>query len=201
MKYYFPEFKPVKKEIRIIGVDDSPFEKGQEGKILIVGTIHRGSLDMEGIVSSYITIDGTDATQRIAEMINRSRHKSQLQIIMLDGIAVGGFNVVDIKELTERTKLPVIVIMRKKPDIAKVKTALEHVHLHKSKFRLIEQAGTIREVALKEGTLYFQRKGISVEKAREVITMSVRRGVMPEPIRCSHIIASGIILGESRGRP
>ena len=199
MKYYYPEFKPVKKEIRIIGIDDSPFTRSQKDPLLVIGTVHRGSQDIEGILTTKITIDGEDSTDQIIQMINRSRHKEQLQAIMLDGIAVGGFNVIDIKELSDRTRLPVLVIMRRKPNMHKVVQALSHVPNFRKRLRLMENAGTIRELKLESGSLFFQRKGISVEKAREIILVSIRRGHMPEPIRCSHLIAAGIALGESKG--
>ena len=89
----------LKKEIRVIGIDDSPFDKFKKGKVLVVGTVFRGGLYLDGILSTKVIIDGNDATTKIIEMINKCKFKPQLQCIFLDGIAVGGFNVIDIKEL------------------------------------------------------------------------------------------------------
>ena len=38
------------------------------------------------------------------------------------------------------------------------------------------------------------------EEARQIIKIAATRGLMPEPIRLAHLIASGIVEGESRGR-
>jgi uncharacterized protein len=199
-KNYFDDRRKVKDEIRIIGIDDSPFSSRKKEEILILGTIHRGGGYMEGIVSSYVLVDGIDATSKMIRMVNKTKHKAQLQAIMLDGIAVGGFNVVDIQELSERTHLPVIVIMRHKPNIKNIKKALENVKDGESRYNLMKKAGQIFECSLTKGKIYYQCYGVSEKKAQEIIKISIKSGNMPEPIRTAHIIASGIIEGESRGR-
>lgn len=190
----------MKKEIRIIGIDDSPFDRFKKGEVLLIGSVHRGSGALEGIVSIRADVDGVNSTDRIVEMINKSRHKAQLQCIMLDGIAVGGFNVIDIREVADRTRLPVIVIIRNKPNIKRVRNAIKNVPNYKDKLKLIEKAGKIREAKVGDGKIYFQCKGITVAKAKEIIQTAVARGHMPEPIRTAHIIAAGIVEGESKGR-
>ena len=44
---------------------------------------------------------------------------------MLDGLAFGGFNLIDIQEVYEKTKLPVIVVVRDKPNLEEIKKALQ----------------------------------------------------------------------------
>jgi len=107
----------IKKEMRVIGIDDAPFNKFKKGKVLIVGAVFRGGSFLDGILSTKVDVDGDDATKNIIKMINKSKFKPQLQCIFLDGIAVGGFNVIDVKELNKRTKIPVIVIIRRKPNL------------------------------------------------------------------------------------
>ena len=199
-KVFFDEKRAVKEEIRIIGVDDSPFTFKSNHEVLILGTIHRGGGYLEGVVSSNVMVDGEDATYKIIRMITQTKHKAQLQVIMLDGIAMGGFNVVDITELGNRTYLPVIVITRNKPNLRKVKSALMNVENWEKKYELMKKAGKIHEFKMLSGAIYFQCYGVSPEKSKEIIKVSISRGHMPEPIRTAHIIASGIVDGESRGR-
>ena len=78
----------LKKEIRVIGIDDSPFNKFKKGKVLVVGTVFRGGLFLDGVLSTKVNIDGNDSTKKITEMINKCKFKPQLQCIFLDGIAV-----------------------------------------------------------------------------------------------------------------
>jgi uncharacterized protein len=185
----------LKKEIRVIGIDDSPFKKFKNGKVLVVGTIFRGGFFLDGVLSTQVNIDGNDSTKKIIEMINKCKFKPQLQCIFLDGIAVAGFNVIDIKELNKKTKLPVIVIIRRKPNIENIKKAL--IKLKKrSRIKLIEKAGSVISV---EG-VYMQLAGISIDKAKEIVKIVCTRSLIPEPIRIAHIIASGITYGQSRGK-
>jgi len=185
----------IKKEIRVIGIDDAPFDKFKRGKVLVVGTVFRGGLFLDGVLSTKVNIDGNDATKNIIEMVNKSRFKPQLQCIFLDGIAVGGFNVIDIKELNKKTDIPVIVVIRRKPDIENIKRILARLN-KKNKIKLLEKAGPVISV----GKIYVQLTGLSIEKAKEILKIVCTRSYIPEAIRLAHIIASGITHGESRGK-
>jgi|TARA_B100001964_G_scaffold134024_1_gene148034 hypothetical protein len=185
----------LKKEMRVIGIDDSPFNKFGKGNVLIVGAVFRGGSFLDGVLSTKVSIDGDNSTKKIIEMINKCKFKPQLQCIFLDGIAVAGFNVIDVKELSKKTKLPVIVIIRRKPNIEKIKKTLIKIG-KKNKIRLIDKAGSVVPV----GEIYIQLTGLSVEKAKEILKITCTRSLIPEPIRIAHLIASGITFGESRGK-
>ena len=185
----------MKKEIRIIGIDDSPFDKFRDKKILVVGVIMRGGSWVDGILSTKVTVDGNDSTKKIIEMINNCKFKPQLQCIFLDGIAVAGFNVIDVKELNRKTKLPVVVIIRKRPDIENIKKTLIRIN-KKDKIKLIEKAGNVFQV----DNIFVQLTGIDLEEAKKILKIVCTRSLIPEPIRLAHLIASGVAIGESKGR-
>jgi len=186
----------IKKETRILGIDDSPFNKFKDKKVLVIGTIYRGGGFMDGLISTYVNVDGNDATEKIIEMVKKTKHRPQLQAIMLKGIAVGGFNVIDINELFKKTKLPVIIVMKEKPDFKKIEKALENLRDGKKKMEEIKKAGKIARIR----HLYIQSAGISEGEISDLIKITCTHGKIPEPIRVAHLIASGIVLGESRGR-
>ncbi len=185
----------LKKEIRVIGIDDSPFERFVKKDILVVGAIFRGGLSLEGILSTKIRVDGNNSTKKLIQMINDSRFKSQLRCIFLNGIALGGFNIVDIEYLNKMTGIPVIVVIRRRPDLTRVSRALMKIN-KKPKLNLIEKAGEIIRI----GDIYVQLKGISVRHSKEVLGIVCSNGNIPEPLRIAHMIASGIIKGESKGK-
>lgn len=185
----------LKKEIRVLGIDDSPFKKSQKEKVLVVGSVFRGGLFLDGVLSTNVEIDGDDATEKIIRMVNSSKFKPQFQCILLNGIAVAGFNIIDIKELGEKTKIPVMVIIRKKPNIQLIKDTLARIN-KKEKIALIEKAGYV----IPAGKIYMQLAGIGIEKAKEILKITCTRSLIPEPIRISHLIASGIVDGQSRGK-
>lgn len=188
-------FRGFKEEIRILGIDDCPFEKS-ESSTMLIGAVLRGKYSIDGLLSTNVRIDGLDAAQKIADMVNGSRHKDQLRVIMLNGMAVAGFNVVDIKTVSDKTGLPVIAITRNKPDRPKFLDALRRLPNAKTRISIIGRSGDIHRY----GKIYFQASGITSEEAMKVISLSIYRGNIPEPLRVAHLIASGVKLGESHGR-
>ncbi|NYT04194.1 MAG: DUF99 family protein, partial [Candidatus Methanofastidiosa archaeon] len=105
----------IKKEIRILGIDDSNFTR-EDRDVLVVGALLRGGYWIDGVLSTHVQRDGLDATEKIVNMILKARYKD-LRAIMLKGVTIAGFNLIDIEKLNLDTGLPVVVVMRKMPDL------------------------------------------------------------------------------------
>ena len=187
----------IKPEIRILAIDDSALVSE---RIMIVGVVFRGGEWMDGVLKSEITQDGTDATDVIVKMLTATRHYPQIRVIMLDGVTYGGFNVVDIKELHERTRLPAIVVMRAEPDMARIGRALQNLPDFDSRWHAIQNAGKIHEIDVHGNLLYIQCAGIEITDAAKILRLGTTHSHIPEPLRVAHLIATGIVCGESRGR-
>ena len=187
----------LKPEVRVIAWDDCAFSFRQK-RVLIVGPVFRGGSFLDGLLSTRVDKDGDDATERIANAILTSRHYDQLSYIMLDGITLAGFNVVDIRELSRRTKLPVVAVQRKKPNMKEFLVALKKLADHKKKMEGMKAAGKFFRFGLGENNILCQREGISNEECRDLLRITCIRSNIPEPLRVAHLIASGLS-GESRG--
>jgi endonuclease V-like protein UPF0215 family len=192
------KFRIIKQEIRILGIDDSPFPSHTTEEVMLVGTIFRAGNWLDGVLSTYIRGDGTDATEKIVSMVQNSRNLGQLGVIMLDGITFGGFNLVNISEIFEATKVPVIVVMRKIPNFEGIKKALKNFQNWENRWQNVVEAGKVYKVDNPE-PIYIQINGIGIEDAVEIVKLSTTRSAIPEPLRVAHIIAAGIIKGESKG--
>lgn len=192
------KFRSIKQEIRILGVDDSPFPTHTKEDVMIVGTVFRAGNWLDGVLSTFIQGDGTDATRKISEMVLNSRNIGQLGVIMLDGITFGGFNVVNIRELYEETGIPVIVIMRRFPNFEGIKKALKRFPDWNGRWSNIVEAGEVHRLE-GDDSIHIQIHGIEIEDAMEIVKLSTTRSAIPEPLRVAHIIAAGIVTGESRG--
>jgi len=185
----------MKSEIRILGIDDGPFDKFKDKKILVVGVVLRGNSSLVGILSTKVDVDGWNSTSKLIKMINKCKFKLQLRCIMLDGIAFGGFNVIDIDALYRKIKIPVMVVIRRKPNFRKIEKTLKKIGM-KEKFNLMKKAGKVRKI----GKIYVQLKGIDVKKAEGILGIACKNSYLPEAVRMAHIIAAGIVKGESKGR-
>lgn len=179
---------------RVLGIDDAPFERDKTKSVLTIGVLYRGYEFLEGLITAKVRQDGWDSTKKLIESI-KGRFLNQIQAVFLNGISLAGFNIVDIEKLSKEIGKPVIVIMRKKPDFNSIKIALEKLPNPKKRWKLIEKAGEIYS----NGKIFFQIAGIEKEKAEKIIKATTIRGNIPEALRVAHIIASGLIKGQSRG--
>ncbi|MBN2487446.1 MAG: DUF99 family protein [Methanosarcinaceae archaeon] len=189
----------IKQEIRVLGIDDSALISDT---IMIVGAFFRGGDWLDGVMRSEITRDGMDGTDVIIKMVKASKHYGQIRVIMLDGITYGGFNPIDIVRLNDETGIPVIVVMRACPDLEKIEAAVKHLSQPEERLRIIYRAGRIVRVVTKDDSnpVYIQWTGIDKDDARKIVKLTATRSNVPEPIRVAHLIATGIICGESRGK-
>ena len=198
------KFWEIKEEIRVLGIDDGPFEFGEGNRALLVGTVFRGGSWLDGVLTSSISVDGNDATAEIIKMVLKSRHGEQVRVVMTDGLTVGGFNVIDAMEVFRTSGLPVISVTRDKPDLDSIRRALQKFDDSRDRWGRIESAGPPKRHLFRNprgrGSIYFQGFGIRDEDAHQILEVTSTRSLMPEPVRVAHIIASGVARGESYGR-
>ena len=187
-------FRSIKPEIRVLGIDDGGFVPRTKGTVDVVGVVYRGGYWFEGVMRAEITIDGLDATEKIAAMIESSPYYRELRIVVLDGVTFAGFNVVDISKLSRRVELPVISVARKKPELEEIRSALKNLPEFEIRWRAMENAGKIFEVETRKGEnpVYMHIAGILREDAEKIMKKTSTRSLIPEALRVAHIIASGL---------
>lgn len=188
------KFREIKREIRILGVDDGGFIHKKGNRAEVIGVVFRGGHWMDGIMLTDVEVDGIDATNRIAEMIVNSPHMEQVRVIITDGLTFAGFNIIDIASLFERIGIPVIAVADKKPDVDEVKKALKNLSDWEKRWNSILNAGEMITVNTQRdlNPIYIQIAGISKKDAEKIIVKSATRSRIPEPLRVAHLVASGI---------
>jgi len=181
----------------VIGFDDGPFDKFRRGgrNVLLVGAVCARTR-VDGVVSGHVRRDGRNATARMVELVRGSQFDRHVRAVLLSGIAVAGFNVVDIHALAAGLERPVIVVARRPPRYAKIRLALEHVHGGDRRWSLIQAAGPMEAVR----GVYVQRVGITLAETAALLEATTLHGKLPEPLRVAHLIAGGVVSGKSRGR-
>jgi uncharacterized protein len=180
----------------VIGFDDAPFPRDHRGDVLLVGVVcSRTRLD--GIVSGKIRKDGANSTGRMIELVRGSQFKDHVRAVLLQGIAVAGFNVVDVARLHEELDVPVLVVARRPADLPAMRRSLfSRVAGAKRKWDLIQRAGELEPI----GPVYCQRAGLTKNEASELLRATTLHGHLPEALRMAHLIAGGVTTGKSRGR-
>ena len=182
----------------MLGIDDSPFSFS-DSKVTIIGVVMRLPNYVEGVMHSRLSMDGEDGNDVLAEMISSSRYREQVRLVMLDGVAMGGFNVIDIEVLNEETGLPIASVTRDRPDLKKMEEALrQHFKDWERLLQIITRA-QLFQVQTGHKPLHVALAGIDKSEAADLIRSSIVRGALPEPIRIAHLIARAIEKGESKG--
>jgi endonuclease V-like protein UPF0215 family len=179
----------------VAGFDDGPFDRASRGDVILAGAIcARTRLD--GVLLGRVRKDGVNATSRIAALIRDSPFDRHAQAVLLNGITVGGFNVIDIAALADQLARPVLVVTRRPPRLALIRRALQVVPGGARKWALIERAGPMEPL----GGVYVQRAGLSSAEARALLDATTAQGKLPEPLRLAHLIAGALVSGVSHGR-
>lgn len=188
------KIREVKPEIRILGIDDGVFKPHSKQMVDVVGVVFRGGYWLDGFMHTKVQADGTDATEKLVKMITRSPHYLQLRVVMLNGVTLAGFNIVDIKELHEKVRLPIIAVTRDKPNFEDIKKALQNLPETEKRWKSIEKAGRMVRVRTREGEepIYVHIAGIAKETAKRILRSTSTRSNIPEALRVAHIIASGL---------
>ncbi len=188
---------PLRRFTNVVAFDDGPFAHDEAGCVPVVGTVY-ADIRLDGVLVGEIEKDGSDAAAVLARMVLPSRFDAHIRLVMLQGIAMGGFNVVDVFELQRRLARPVLVVARRKPDLNAIRAALlKHVPAGAAKWRIIERLGEMEPA----GPVFMQRVGIEREAALETVRHFAVHGHLPEPLRSAHLIAGALVNGQSRGRP
>lgn len=186
----------VKPEIRVLGVDDGRFVFHSRSHALVVGAVFRGGNWLEGVMSTCVEVDGLDATAKIISMIKASPHFRQVRVIMLNGITMGGFNVIDVKRLALATGKPVIAVTTKKPRLDQMHSALKNLPHYEERWKTVLNAGEVFAVVTRgeKHQVYAEIAGVTKDVAIKILRLTATRSKVPEPLRVAHLIASGISL-------
>ena len=183
----------LKEGIRILAIDDSPFSK-KDKEALAVGVLGRKGV-IEGVISFCVKVDGSDSTKRIISKVKGSRFCNQIGLIALHGITLAGLNLVDIVELNEKLKIPVVEMTRKTPSRKRLWNAMRTAGL-KDLARRKKVLDRIEDNTqpMRSSGFHVQYLKIGRKDLKKHLDDSISL------LRLAHIIASGIVKGESKGR-
>jgi len=183
------------KQLRVIGFDDAPFSKQDDSQVNVSGIVCSNTR-FEGMVWGEVERDGDDSTECLIDLVTKNKFHTQLHAVLIDGIAFGGFNIIDLPKLSEALSLPCMTVMRKMPNLIAVDNALRNFSDYESRIALIKKAGKVHHYS----PFYFQCAGIDAQNAGLVLERVTDNGNVPEALRIAHLIGSAIKTGVSSNR-
>ena len=185
----------LKKQLRVIGFDDAPFDR-TDGSAVNVSGIVCSDTRFEGMLWGEVSKDGSDATQTLIDMVLASEFYDQIDVVLTDGIALGGFNIIDLPQLAKSLDRPCIAVMRKVPDMAAIDSALQNFEDYSAKKFTMLKAGEIFSV----DHFHFQASGCDKDIAAWVLAQLTDTGHVPEALRLAHLIGAAVKTGQSSHR-
>lgn len=181
--------------IRAIGFDDAPFQRRRGSAVFVAGAVCAGTR-FEGLVWGKVRRDGWNATDELCRLLLHGKFLPQLHLVLLDGIAFGGLNVVDLAALAQRLERPCIAVMRRPPDLEAVERAVRHLPGAERRLAALRRAGEVHVRA----PFVFQAQGIDPAVAADALARLTDKGHVPEALRLAHLIGAAVRTGESSRR-
>ncbi len=177
----------LKKGSRILGIAEK--FKREDRYSLLAGVIMRCDLILDGFCYTYATVGGDDASENIVKMY-RNLNRNDINVIMIGGCIVSWFNIIDVHQLYETLKVPVICISYEESNGIE-KYLKEYFPGNKLKLEKYRKIKAREKIHLKTGCKLFVR--YAGMKYNDVITLLNRItifGSIPEPIRIAKHLAN-----------
>lgn len=150
----------------------------------------------EGLVWGGLRRDGWNATRALIGLLRGGKFLPQTQLVLLDGIAFGGLNVVDLERLAEELDRPCVALMRRPPDLAAMELAVRKLSRPERRLDLLRRAGPVHH----SPPFYFQVRGADANPVARLLPRLTDRGNVPEALRLAHLIGAAVRTGESGRR-
>ena len=141
---------------------------------------------VDGFIYGYVTVGGNDSTDIVLSMVQQLG-RNDINCILLGGLIISLFNIINGKFINEMTELPVIGISYKKSMGLKdsIYGYYEDERIH-DYMRLDER----KPLTLWTGkTVFVRHWGINFSDASKLINSLVLQGSKPEPLRIAALAA------------
>lgn len=185
-----------KKGIRVLGIAES-FRRDQE-KSVLAGVVMRSDFIIDGVAFDKITVGGMDATEGVLHVFE-SLQRADINVMMLNGCVISWFNIIDIKEVYERLRIPLICVTYEESEGLEEHIA-RHFEASERDFRIeaYKRLGNRVPVRLHDNfDVLIRSLGMEKSEAATVLKKFTTHGRVPEPLRVAKIAARAAFRGFS----
>jgi endonuclease V-like protein UPF0215 family len=176
-----------KKGLRGLAIAES-FKQGNKTSRL-AGVIIRRDFIIDGFVFGNCTIEGDDATDAILGMYARLG-RDDINFIMISGLIIAMYNIIDIKKINQVTKIPVIAVTYLESE--GLEDAIKHHFPDDYETKIIQynKLGARTPITLHTGhKLYLRTEGCLTSEAQKLVDEFTLQGSNPEPLRLAQLLA------------
>jgi uncharacterized protein len=182
----------------VIGLDDAAFSRRAKRAFIVAISMSLPDL-VEGVELGVVTVDGRDASDAVCRLLRSSPFLRGARAILVDGVVVAGFNLLDLAAISKRLERPVISVTPKRPEYDRIRAALRKYFPREFAARwALVQRPRLFPVAVGGRPLWVAAFGCRRAQARAIVQRSVVNGRWPEPLRLAHLVGHAV---GSRARP
>jgi endonuclease V-like protein UPF0215 family len=176
-----------KKGIRVLGVAESFRET--DSRSILAGVVMRGDLIIDGFSFGRTSVGGDDATKALVALCRRLR-RNDVNLVMVSGAILSLYNILDVDQLSERTRLPVICLTYKETAGIEQSIIRHFPDRRETKLAAYRKLGVRKKFRLSSGyTVYARTAGIGEREALAVVDLFTLQGSIPEPVRVAKLLA------------
>jgi len=180
-----------KKGLRGLAIAES--FKPNSKKSIFSGIVMRRDFVIDDFVFGSATLEGDDATDAILKMYDELQ-RPDISYLLISGLIVSMYNIINIKKLFDSLKIPVIGISYN--DSLGIEDALKH-HFpdsFKSKINSYHKLGEREKITLSTSHDVFVRiEGCELSDVTHLLNDLTLHGSVPEPIRVSQLLAKRLL--------
>lgn len=180
-----------KKGLRGLAIAES-FKQNSE-KSILSGVVMRNDFQIDGFVFGSATLEGDDSTQTILQMYEKLQ-RPDINYLLLSGLIISMYNIVNIKKLFELLQLPIIGITYNESE--GITDSIKH-HFPNSfeeKLSHYQQIGNRKRLKLKTNyDLFVRIEGCNMSEATHLLNTITIQGSMPEPVRVAQLLSKSLL--------
>lgn len=176
-----------KKGLRALGIAES-FRKGEGERAVLAGVVMRGDLQIDGFGLSTITVGGLDGTEGVLEMFEKL-DRTDINVVLLNGCVISMFNLVDIFEVFDKIKIPIICVTYEESE--GLEKYFEEFEDSEARMEIYKKLGERTAVELHTGhEVLVRAAGIEEERdVRALLDRFTLQGAVPEPLKVARLLA------------
>ena len=176
-----------KKGLRGLAIAES-FRQEDERSTL-AGVVMRRDFIIDGFVFGQATIEGDDATEAILQMYKKL-NRDDISFVMISGLIISMYNIVDIKRIWAELKMPVIGVTFEDSEGIEDAIRFHFPDSYQSKIQEYHKLGKRIKILLHTGhELFLRIEGCTIQETKNLLNAFTLQGSIPEPLRVAQMLA------------
>lgn len=182
--------------IRALGIAES-FKQGRKSSVL-AGVVMRSDFVVDGVAIGKTAVGGDDATSSIASLYRRLR-RNDVNLLMVSGAILSLYNIVDVDELSRKSRLPVVCLTYKETSGIEGSIRRHFPDSAEAKLKAYRKLGRRTGVSLRSGhKVYVRTSRLEPSALKPLLDAFTLQGSIPEPVRVAKLVARASMLRQFR---